>query len=162
MHRPSEVLQRVGVTTEAILASCDYERLTRFGIRLEDLNQGDENILSLAQGGGGYLLTTLPLRRDAYARFVEKMDMPEWMTAFVTYMDKAFGPLADVRRNTGSHGLPWLQAYMVGIYGEEPRKWPIVLTVKDERRAIIWMTKMKFPDGVSVQLPFVRSHRVSE
>jgi len=158
-HTPSKVLVDAGIRTERELKGCDYARLKSAGVQIEALSVGDENVISLNRDGTGYYMVTLPLRRDAYNRAMDKLKannaIPAWLVSFRTFMEDQFGPLANVRKHTGAEGLPWDQAFMIGRYGETTTYWPDgenkTFTENDRRRAELWVTKMQFAGGVTIQ-----------
>jgi hypothetical protein len=160
-HTPSKVLQDVGIRTEAELKDSDYASLKTAGIQIEDLSAGDEAVISLNRGGAGYFMVTLPMRRDAYNRAMDKLSknnaMPGWLVSFRTFMEDQFGPLANVHRHTGAEGLPWDQAFIIGRYGETTTFWPDgeqtgkSFTENDRKRAELWVTRMRFASGISIQ-----------
>lgn len=125
------------------------------GVRIEDLTVAKENEMSTARDNTGYYTHTLPLRRDAYRRFMEALEFPDWLTAFAKHFEDKFGPLADVRRNRDEDGLPWATAYMVARFGETTTHWGGTAdkpwTPADEQRARDCIKHTQFQDGVSPQ-----------
>lgn len=159
---PSKVLEDMGIATERDLQACDYATLVAMGIELEQLSQDDKNAISLGRGGSNYTDVLLPLRRDAYQRRADAMraagQVPEWLEVFCRVMAERFGPVGRVWANE----LPWLELFMVAMYGEAPEYWPdgteksfqdgsavpLGLTERDRAAAMGWLNgRRPWPNG---------------
>ncbi len=147
-YTPSPALQAVGITTEKQLRQASHTSLKAKGITLELLTQDDQNAIALGRGSSNYADVLLPLRRDAYARAVQRLEIPSWLTGFAEVQAERFGPRCEV----WGQQLPWIEAFLVARYGEECAYWPdgtaktfqngdpvpMALTALDETRADDW------------------------
>lgn len=117
-------------------------------MKLEDLSHEEQQAIALGRPyvtedgqeiapplEGGYD-TLMDLRREAYERKIQSINIPAIVRLWATRQEGRFGPIVKVHHNF----MPWLAAFMVVRYGEEPAHWPNQLTAEDEQRVNTWDT----------------------
>lgn len=97
----------------------------------------------------------MTLRREAYAEHITGMDIPPGLQRWADAMTARHGPMVGVWQNI----MPWLEAFMVVRYGEEPTSWPQEFSSFDVVRAERWL---KGEDVPSMVTPLPHAHAVKE